>query len=241
MRDISIHAPARGATFLCRLQKFPLAYFNPRSREGSDQALHRMDGSCTRISIHAPARGATRDERTLFDYRSRFQSTLPRGERRYDMVHITESQKISIHAPARGATHRLFDSDKYIFLFQSTLPRGERQKSLSQSLELTIFQSTLPRGERPLSVHRPHHLSAFQSTLPRGERQGHVHTGKMVLHISIHAPARGATYGSPYLPPLFQISIHAPARGATYANCGITPYNRDFNPRSREGSDTDSN
>ena len=55
--------------------------------------------------------------------------------------------------------------------------------------------------------------------------------------ISIHAPAKGATW---YKKPTLQIkviSIHAPAKGATllgYAVCTLHHY---FNPRSREGSD----
>ena len=36
-KDISIHAPARGATHLIMCNEKSLLYFNPRSREGSDQ------------------------------------------------------------------------------------------------------------------------------------------------------------------------------------------------------------
>ena len=34
--DISIQAPVKGATTGCRLRSAPDCYFNPRSREGSD-------------------------------------------------------------------------------------------------------------------------------------------------------------------------------------------------------------
>ena len=77
--------------------------------------------------------------------------------------------------------------------------------------------------------------------------------------ISIHAPARGAT-GSPcYGISVIDISIHAPARGATSFAITVLPneifqstlprgerqlhvgiwciISKDFNPRSREGSD----
>ena len=54
--------------------------FNPRSREGSDQLKKDMQADII-ISIHAPARGATRAY--------------------VDDVKLTH---ISIHAPARGAT-----------------------------------------------------------------------------------------------------------------------------------------
>ena len=56
--QISIHAPAKGATFSayrCIPSKWN---FNPRSREGSDinncHFFHILS-----ISIHAPAKGAT--------------------------------------------------------------------------------------------------------------------------------------------------------------------------------------
>ena len=121
---ISIHAPARGATFLhslkycdCKFQStLPRGerqnqdkgreiqkYFNPRSREGSDHTRH-LDSIHTSISIHAPARGATMGCFCMEKYIDQFQSTLPRGERLY----IPCSHHCS-------------------YRFQSTLPRGERQ------------------------------------------------------------------------------------------------------------------
>ena len=78
-------------------------------------------------------------------------------------------------------------------------------------------------------------------------------------HISIHAPARGATclylafcrlqlYFNPRTregaTPIFDhirgntfISIHAPARGATKPLCKYHGSWKDFNPRTREGCD----
>ena len=78
--EISIHAPARGATHWepCTLLSAPFQstlprgerpeqptllsliphHFNPRSREGSDKRFELIDADI-RISIHAPARGAT--------------------------------------------------------------------------------------------------------------------------------------------------------------------------------------
>ena len=84
---ISIHAPARGATKMATLSN-------------SD------DG----ISIHAPARGATEEELKAFR-NSIFQSTLPRGERRF----MTWGQIVRLT------------------IFQSTLPRGERRGLLPNS------------------------------------------------------------------------------------------------------------
>ena len=80
--DISIHAPARGATSAF----FDTPYlikenFNPRSRTGSDASVP-----------------------TLTPGGTSFQSTLPHGERRERANAYTGGHIISIHAPARGAT-----------------------------------------------------------------------------------------------------------------------------------------
>ena len=99
--SISIHAPARGATVRCRFPTTATAYFNPRPREGGDRRKnHRL---CAKIiSIHAPARGAT---------------TTLKG--------APEGSYISIHAPARGATRAMRREETHE-IFQSTPPRGGR-------------------------------------------------------------------------------------------------------------------
>ena len=56
--------------------------------------------------------------------------------------------------------------------------------------------------------------------------------------ISIHAPAKGATSFSAASISLLNISIHAPAKGATVPVGVYSPRLKNFNPRSREGSDT---
>ena len=58
-----------------------------------------------------------------------------------------------------------------------------------------------------------------------------------LLLISIHAPVKGATvYGWSGGVDL-SISIHAPVKGATSGHAVQLKRERDFNPRSREGSD----
>ena len=121
-----------------------------------------------------------------------FQSTLPRGERPHRSHRRHRRWQISIHAPARGATFGRYG-------------RSDRPRR---------FQSTLPRGERPLSTLQDVVNFAFQSTLPRGERLSDISVG-LQIDISIHAPARGATYNGGDWNGFIRISIHAPARGAT--------------------------
>ncbi len=77
------------------------------------------------------------------------------------------------------------------------------------------FQSTLPQGERLENARSFDGKVLFQSTLPQGERHRRRDNPQLRIAISIHAPARGATYG--------------------YRE--IWPINVDFNPRSRKGSD----
>ena len=76
----------------------------------------------------------------------------------------------------------------------------------------------------------------FQSTLPRGERPSHqLHITKH--GISIHAPARGATVinSGPASPAIFQSTLPRGERRGTERNI-VADVN--FNPRSREGSDS---
>ena len=78
----------------------------------------------------------------------------------------------------------------------------------------------------------------FQSTLPRRERLSIIPPDLYQSTISIHAPAKGATElvaiaGS--MDTLFQSTL--PRRERRCAGVFTRAGNRDFNPRSREGSD----
>ncbi len=167
--DISIHAPAKGATrrqgaghagssFQSTLPRrerrasaclLPaLHYFNPRSREGSD-GLHREPFLGRHISIHAPAKGATQERRLCGVY-----------------------DGISIHAPAKGATERNHH-DSNAIRFQSTLPRRERRRSPELHTHPSDFN---PRSREGSDV------SCTSDAI--------------TSLISIHAPAKGATSAS---------------------------------------------
>ena len=60
---------------------------------------------------------------------------------------------------------------------------------------------------------------------------------RVILFISIHAPAKGATFKLSTALTFPEISIHAPAKGATKEHTEKQADFADFNPRSREGSD----
>ena len=169
--------------------------------------------------------------------RHKFQSTLPQGERRSQVLCTVLTTRISIHAPARGATvshpssahpNRDFNprsrkgSDINLFvyafmasLFQSTLPQGERLIFDFFSSYCRQFQSTLPQGERQDFPSTLYAISLFQSTLPQGERQ----------------------HGSQFHPLLMSYFNPRSRKGSDSDTMAKTKYTKDFNPRSRKGSD----
>ena len=81
-------------------------------------------------------------------------------------------------------------------------------------------------------------LPRFQSTLPRGERP-HLMVATFSVVLDFNPRSREGSDGRNCgLPCFTHISIHAPARGATsFGSCYFNQY-LDFNPRSREGSDS---
>jgi len=85
-----------------------------------------------------------------------------------------------------------------------------------------------------------HREMMFQSTPPRGGRRIRQLRLSCRLPVSIHAPARGATYPRPRGVEVLVVSIHAPARGATRHHWGLQTTPTGFNPRPREGGDVDS-
>ncbi len=126
-RSVSIHAPAWGAT-RCESRTDPSsAGFNPRARVGRDGIdADNLDGHLV-VSIHAPAWGATGAHQAAVLRPREFQSTRPRGARRWGSTRagspspcfnprarVGRDQRlpldfrapacVSIHAPAWGAT-----------------------------------------------------------------------------------------------------------------------------------------
>ena len=75
-------------------------YFNPRSHERSDATPSSIFVS-TDISIHAPTRGATEDVVKEFE-RLKFQSTLPREERRIKGIHCNSNKNFNPRSHERS-------------------------------------------------------------------------------------------------------------------------------------------
>ena len=144
--DVSIHAPARGATRKLAAAHQRPRCFNPRAREGRDARMWR--GARRRESFNPRAREGRDTQQTLQEVRAR----------------------VSIHAPARGATALLFSIASSCG-FQSTRPRGARRYNILTTIINEMFQSTRPRGARPPCWKGARCKPSFQSTRPRGARR----------------------------------------------------------------------
>ena len=166
------------------------AYFNPRSREGSDLKGSLL--SCNQIiSIHAPARGATRDMLRPADILHISIHAPARGATAR-IVHNYFVKSISIHAPARGATV-LFDKVEHVV--RNFNPRSREGSDVQVKKLFSRFLISIHAPARGATVSSATHplTGVFQSTLPRGERRIQTVAHICALPISIHAPARGAT------------------------------------------------
>ena len=254
---VSIHAPARGATRNDSAAPDHGCRFNPRSRTGSDVG-QRLGLQGRRVSIHAPARGATRPTASRSG-RIAFQSTLPHGERPASRPSLPPGTSFNPRSRT-GSDAAESVAASAAAMFQSTLPHGERRCGRSARRRYLRFQSTLPHGERRRPGGYRLRRLEFQSTLPHGERQRILASSPPAEHVSIHAPARGATprpspcggrgsfnprsrTGSdnrdngfnPDNSRLFQSTLPHGERPATIA--ATECLDSSFNPRSRTGSD----
>ena len=214
-KGVSIHAPARGATIAYLQSIRSIRGFNSRSREGSD-------GS------RPPCRGCPR----RFNSRSREGSDIHQSKQ--------SNKQDRFNSRSREGSDCILIRWRFSYQkFQFTLPRGERQRVVESPLRFTIrFNSRSREGSDVVQADTLKEAVAFQFTLPRGERPGRFAFLASANVVSIHAPARGATYRDyrhlldvkfqftlprgerPYgdlLIPVLGVSIHAPARGATGA------------------------
>ena len=138
-REVSIHAPAWGATASfseigrrvvgfnprtrvgCDVVLFdttiPHASFNPRTRVGCDQFWGHILHICNNVSIHAPAWGATGSVPSAVCNTSEFQSTHPRGVRPSVLVGppVIKSSFQSTHP--RGVRRHAYQSFSALFCF----------------------------------------------------------------------------------------------------------------------------
>ncbi len=223
--------PARG-----RLPSAGQGRFYPRPREGSDSdepVGHRR----SRRFYPRPREGSDPYQRPTWLREIEFLSTPPRGERLALMSKPVPLASVSIHAPARGATgsRRLRIAGHARFYprpregsdcraagasrpnsgFYPRPREGSDPAASRVTRTCPTFLSTPPRGERRCAVDGGEMAGEFLSTPPRGERPCRNARRARSRHVSIHAPARGATPIHRASGRFCGVSIHAPARGAT--------------------------
>ncbi len=243
--DVSIRAPAKGATSQLDASGKRADGFDPRSREGSDSASRHADqrararcfdprsreGSDARPSAAASAcstmfRSALpRRERPTARRQLRlallmFRSALPRRERRRHGRRVDSRRRVSIRAPAKGATLRCRHRCATAHPDECFDPRsreGSDRRRVGAIADPDRFDPRSREGSDTAVAAR--------------------HTSD--IDVSIRAPAKGATNrlldqraGSGTM-----VSIRAPAKGATTLFSGRHRPKESFDPRSREGSD----
>ena len=116
-------------------------------------------------------------------------------------------------------------------------PRRERRSMLTALVAMLKISIHAPAKGATAKSRRDHAVHTISIHAPakgatRGPRWLRHHTG-----ISIHAPAKGATKSGKVYTNNNGISIHAPVKGAAGNRRTCVHRTRDFNPRSREGSD----
>ena len=149
--SISIHAPAKGATPREIRGNRRNGHFNPRSREGSDDA-RMMQRGVKRV----------------------FQSTLPRRERRGCPCHFVD-ERVYFNPRSREGSDASCKQRRPRSAYFNPRSREGSDRLLTAFLTATrAFQSTLPRRERRGNTVRERSKPLFQSTLPRRERRWQV-------------------------------------------------------------------
>ena len=166
--DVSIHAPAWGATLMILRSQQNDSSFNPRPRMGGDtntpstykgftsfNPRPRMGGDSLfsfrlivglSVSIHAPAWGATADM-TVLDAAVTVSIHAPAWGATRAAINMLGRAVVSIHAPAWGATNRGGEF-LLIILVSIHAPAWGATCIYGLVYGLYVFQSTPPHGGR---------------------------------------------------------------------------------------------
>ena len=212
---ISIHAPAKGATSAARTSAFA-SYFNPRSREGSDQSSRSFD----LFREHFNPRSREGSDRTTRRPHRSSQDFNPRSREGSDPG-LCAWSGCSVYFNPRSREGSDLEQPQPRapqVLFQSTLPRRERRggkghfwryychfnpRSREGSDEYLLskwgnpfyFNPRSREGSdtTPVSLHR---LRWYFNPRSREGSDIMIASKTLQLLISIHAPAKGATITS---------------------------------------------
>ena len=195
-----------------------IVYFNPRTREGCDTTGAAFSAFAASISIHAPVKGATTIGIIHIYAIADFNPRTREGCDNVLLIVIKHLFVISIHAPVKGATVNDFHHLLFVLLISIHAP----VKGATHGFPCCKFVDT-----------------NFNPRTREGCDTKEINRALKDLSISIHAPVKGATKMEDYIYRMMDISIHAPVKGATIVTVGDSPAQGHFNPRTREGCDTD--
>ena len=193
-QQVSIHAPAWGATLAYPIQHPGAKMFQSTRPRGARPASRHMQPRQIRRFNPRARVGRDATARVTVNFNAMFQSTRPRGARPPRADRGNAGSGVSIHAPAWGATLAALvdEHDRGRFNPRARVGRDWTSANFRRSRS-TCFN---PRAR----VGRDR-LVAFSA------RARDV--------VSIHAPAWGATSAVPLGRARLLVSIHAPAWGAT--------------------------
>ena len=237
----------------------PSRRFNPRARVGRDKVGSLIRSASPLFQSTRP-RGARPRDCLPGSAGTPFQSTRPRGARRHatygddhpaagfnprarvgrDLEWFIRAESrtgVSIHAPAWGATSVTMSSNRRVFGFNPRARVGRDPNGWWHTARLPCFNPRARVGRDNVSSCCAPVIALFQSTRPRGARRYRLRNRLRHRHVSIHAPAWGATPRAPFCAfwtrcfnprarvgrdavlkaweTTSQVSIHAPAWGAT--------------------------
>ena len=236
--DISIHAPAWGAThkMVAILRELRISIHAPAWGATS---LHSPILSDLLISIHAPAWGATLNH-FCFSVVNIFQSTRPRGARQPRRFDRSSSLDISIHAPAWGATILKPFSNKASLISIHAPAWGATTFWISPSRQHRHFN---PRARVGRDVHRRLCKILYPHFNPRTRvgRDMRCGFGQGCL-TNFNPRARVGRDYTAKLPMSVSAYFNPRARvGRDVSHCVRGWLSRNFNPRARVGRDDPTN
>ena len=167
---------------------------------------------------------------------SKFQSTLPRGER--PGFHLASQQHRKDFNPRsrEGSDLQGFWRFLHVKHFNPRSREGSDMLIFPWTFYDHDFNPRSRAGSDGRCLASQQHCKNFNPRSRAGSDPVEGYIFRFDL-ISIHAPARGATFCRGLYFPDIYISIHAPARGATSKLVLLKDFFNDFNPRSRAGSD----
>ena len=140
--NISIHAPAKGATKSVSKQSQNEKYFNPRSREGSDLT----NGRTYNHTIYFNPRSREGSDGQKQYHPARSKNFNPRSREGSDDYRRGGSARPAYFNPRsrEGSDTGLIAVGRDRTLFQSTLPRRERRYALVESDSMSVISIHAP-------------------------------------------------------------------------------------------------